>query len=70
MSEKVKIVVNGEQKDLQAPLNLFDVLEQQGVIEMMIAVAKNGEFVAKDTWAETDIKEGDVIDVVSPMQGG
>lgn len=66
----MKIVVNGEDKDLEAPLNLYDVLEQQGVVEMLIGAAVNGEFVSKDIWDEVDIKEGDIIDVVSPMQGG
>jgi len=36
----------------------------------MIAVARNGEFVEKDAWDRTDVTEGDIIDVVSPMQGG
>lgn len=66
----MKITVNGEPKDFEAPLNLFDVLEQQGVVEMLIGAAVNGEFVPKDTWDKTNIKEGDIIDVVSPMQGG
>lgn len=66
----MKLVVNGEEKEFEAPLNLFDVLEQQGVVEMLIAAAINGDFVPKESWKNTNIKAGDVIDVVSPMQGG
>lgn len=66
----MKIVVNGQDKDLEAPLTLYNLIEQQGFVEMLIAAARNGEFVPKDIWDEVDITEGDVIDIVSPMQGG
>lgn len=66
----MNVTVNGEKKTFESPLNLYNVLEQQGVVELLIAAAVNGEFVPKTTWEMTDIKEGDVIDVVSPMQGG
>ena len=65
-----KITINGQPKTLNAPLNLFDVLEQEEVIGMMIAVAKNNEIVPKDKWSSTKITDGDTLEIVAPMQGG
>ncbi len=66
----MNIKINGKAQNFEAPLNLYDVLEQQGYVDMMIAVARNGTFVAKDTYPETPIYDGDEIEIVAPMQGG
>lgn len=66
----MKITVNGQPKDFEAPLNLYDVLEQEEVIGMMIAVARNGTVVPKGDYAEVLLEEGDLIEIVAPMQGG
>jgi sulfur carrier protein len=66
----VKITINGLPKSFEAPLNLYDVLEQEEVIGMMIAVARNGTFVPKDHYASILLEDGDFIEIVAPMQGG
>lgn len=66
----MRLIVNGKPQDFEAPLTLYDVLEQQGVIEMMIAVAHNGTFVPKKSYRLTDLIDGDDIEIVAPMQGG
>jgi len=37
---------------------------------MKIAVAHNGTFVARGSYADTAIEDGDMIEIVAPMQGG
>ena len=66
----MKVIINGKEKSFEAPLNLFDVIEQEGMIEMMIAVARNGSFVPKASYETTALQDGDEIDIVAPMQGG
>lgn len=66
----MKVTVNGKDKTFEAPLNLYNVLEQEGYISMMIAVARNGTFVPKDSYEGTPIYDGDQIEIVAPMQGG
>ena len=66
----MKIILNGQPKTLEAPLNLYDVLAQEDLIGMMIAVAHNGTIVPKDNYDKTQINEGDAIEIVAPMQGG
>lgn len=66
----MKVIINGQPKSFEAPLNLFDILEQEELIGMMIAVAQNGTFVPKSAYETTTINDGDQIEIVAPMQGG
>lgn len=66
----IKLTINGLLKDFEAPLNLYDVLAQEDVIGMMIAVARNQTVIPKGDWAQTFLDDGDMIEIVAPMQGG
>ena len=41
----MNVIINGQPKNFEAPLNLYDILEQEELIGMMIAVARNGDVV-------------------------
>ncbi|MBX2833661.1 MAG: sulfur carrier protein ThiS [Micavibrio sp.] len=66
----MRVIINGKETRCEAPLNLYDVIEQQGYVEMLIAVARNGEFVPKTQYKLTDLIDGDQIEIVAPQQGG
>lgn len=66
----MKVIVNGKERSFEAPLNLYDILEQEEVIGMLVAVARNGAFVPRSHYASTAIENGDQIEIVAPMQGG
>lgn len=66
----MNVTINGVRKSFQAPLNIKDALAQEGYDGMMVAVARNGTFVAKMNYANTTIENGDDIEIVAPMQGG
>ena len=66
----MKITINGQLKDFEAPLNLYDVLAQEDMIGMMIAVARNGNVVPKGDYAQIFLEDGDALEIVAPMQGG
>ncbi|MAE52033.1 MAG: thiamine biosynthesis protein ThiS [Micavibrio sp.] len=68
--QQIKLTINGLPKDFEAPLNLYDVLAQEEVIEMMIAVARNRTVIPKGDWAQTFLDDGDIIEILAPMQGG
>lgn len=64
------IIINGQKKNFEAPLNLYDCLAQEGFIEMMIAVARNANFIPRGDYLTTYLKDGDEIEILAPMQGG
>lgn len=66
----MRLIVNGKERTFEAPLNLYDVLEQEEVIGMLVAVAHNGRFVPKAQYMATRLENGDLIEIVAPMQGG
>ena len=66
----MKIILNGVEQVLDGAGNIEALLEREGFGGMLVAVARNGAFVAKDTYGDVQLEDGDEIEVVSPMQGG
>lgn len=66
----MRIVINGQVKTLSAALDLASVLKAEGYEGKLVAVAKNGRFVPRADYANTNLEDGDEIEIVAPMQGG
>ncbi|WP_299081100.1 sulfur carrier protein ThiS [uncultured Ruegeria sp.] len=64
----MKIVLNGETRDVRAE-TLFDLLVECGFSDR-VATAVNEEFVPSSLRIGRELKDGDRIEVLSPMQGG
>ena len=65
----MKILVNGVEQDVGAE-TLESALEQLDYGDTKVATALNGDFVPARKRAETPLREGDRIEIVSPRQGG
>ncbi len=66
----MKISINGEIKEFNKDiLTIKEVLDEMGY-KKGIAVALNETFVLKTKYKETKIKDGDRLDILSPIQGG
>ena len=46
------------------------VLTENGYAEATVATAVNGDFVPRARYEHTIIRQGDAIDVVTPVTGG
>jgi sulfur carrier protein len=66
----INISVNNESKQIATNTSLSDAITQWGFGETKIAVAINGDFVPRSTYAEKIILVGDKIDIVKPVGGG
>lgn len=55
---------------LEKQLNVSDLLEDEGFSMVYCAVALNKQFIPRTEYEVTFLKEGDCVDVVSPMEGG
>jgi sulfur carrier protein len=64
------VTVNGQEKILEKPLNLNEALTEWGYRSHAFAVAINATFVPRSRYAATLLKDGDAIDVLSPLSGG
>ncbi|HEY8889142.1 MAG TPA: sulfur carrier protein ThiS [Clostridium sp.] len=67
----MNIKVNGEVKEIKDGVSVTEMLKIENV-EMpdMVSVQLNGEFVERDIFQETVLKENDEIEVLYFMGGG
>lgn len=65
----MRVIVNGEQKDISAPhvAALLGELDYEGT---HFAIAVNHDVVPRARWADTPLTEGDAIEILTPRQGG
>jgi sulfur carrier protein len=63
--------VNGEDEPLSAA-TLAELIEQKSITTngRGIAVAFNGAVVRRPDWANTPLRDGDVVEIVLARQGG
>ena len=66
----MEISVNGEQRSVAAALSVAELLRGMGLDGKRLAVEKNGEIVPKSGHAETQLAEGDRIEIVIAVGGG
>ncbi|QLP98719.1 MAG: sulfur carrier protein ThiS [Rhodoblastus sp.] len=64
-----KLTVNGDEVALAAA-TLAGALDELGFVERVVATALNGVFVPVRLRAETALKDGDRLEILTPMQGG
>lgn len=65
----MKIIVNGQTRETGAS-RLGPVLQELGFGEAVIATALNGRFVPQAARDRHELRDGDRLEIVAPMQGG
>jgi thiamine biosynthesis protein ThiS len=66
----MQVSINGEPKRLPQACSVKEMLEVLQLDQDWLAVAINMEFVSKEKFEEMYLKEGDMVDILSPMSGG
>jgi len=67
----MKIKINGKESVLDGAISIADLLVKNKVESPdMVSVQLNGEFVKKEEFAKTILKEQDAIDFLYFMGGG
>lgn len=64
------ITVNGKETEAKLPVTAEEYLTENGYRISRIAVELNGEILPKRLYAETILRDGDVLEVVSFVGGG
>ncbi len=65
----MRVTVNGEEREISSSRvdALLSELDYEGT---HFAVALNYDVVPKSRWAETQLQNGDEIEIITPRQGG
>jgi len=66
----MKIIINGEQREIIEQINLAELLKLLEMPAERIAVELNGEVVRRVVWTKTEIKENDCLEIVHFVGGG
>jgi len=66
----MQLFINGDEKTLDGPLSLAQLIEQMGMKSDRVAVELNREIVARAYWTEIWLKEGDRLEIVHFVGGG
>lgn len=70
MSEKMKLIVNGEATEAAAETTVAQLLAQLDLTDRPVAVEVNRELVPKREHAEHVLQAGDEIECVTLVGGG
>jgi len=66
----MQIKVNGKDYPLQAPITVGALVESLALNTSQVAIERNLEIVPRSRWNETQLSEGDSIEVVRFIGGG
>ncbi|HXH07863.1 MAG TPA: sulfur carrier protein ThiS [Vicinamibacterales bacterium] len=66
----MRIRLNGEPYELAGPLTVAELLERLGIDPRRVAVEHNLTVLRRAQYAETTVREGDEIEIVSFVGGG
>lgn len=66
----LRIYVNGESRDLPAPISLAELINQLDLPAARIAVELNRAVVRRSEWSTTMLQDEDRIEVVHFVGGG
>lgn len=66
----ITLQVNGETQTCETPLTLPKFLESLGMNPRLVAVEYNGEILHRQFWDETEVKNGDRLEIVTIVGGG
>jgi sulfur carrier protein len=68
----VKIILNGNEKDVNDGANLLDLLLQSKISndKQGVAVAINEDVISRKEWKQIKLKQNDRIEIIQAVQGG
>ncbi|HBE81867.1 MAG: sulfur carrier protein ThiS [Blastocatellia bacterium] len=66
----VTIVLNGEQKKIEAEVTLDRLLDLFSLPRQRVAIELNKQVVRREQWETTKLKDSDLIEVIHFVGGG
>ncbi|MFB9906069.1 sulfur carrier protein ThiS [Allokutzneria oryzae] len=66
----MRIRLNGKETSVEVGSTVADVVASLGAPSSGVAVAVDGDVVPRGAWAETPVRDGAVVEVLTAVQGG
>lgn len=68
--EKIRIMLNGEEREVSAGRTVGQLLADLELHPRMIVVEHNREILDRERYDETEVREGDTLELVHFVGGG
>ncbi|HEX7998472.1 MAG TPA: sulfur carrier protein ThiS [Pyrinomonadaceae bacterium] len=66
----MRIEVNGESREVEQGTTLAELVNQLALVPARLAIERNREVVRRADWPQTELSEGDRIEIVHFVGGG
>jgi thiamine biosynthesis protein ThiS len=66
----MNLVINGKEKSFAEGLSLSQLIEHLGLKADRVALELNRQIVSRPNWPETQLKQGDRLEIVHFVGGG
>ncbi len=66
----ITITVNGELRQVRSGAKIADLLQELGIGERRVALECNREIVKKEQYEQTELGDGDVLEIIEFVGGG
>jgi thiamine biosynthesis protein ThiS len=66
----LRVTINGEERELAAPVSVRALLTELGIEPAKIAVERNLEIVPRSRYGEVTLSDGDRLEIVQFIGGG
>jgi sulfur carrier protein len=66
----MKIVVNGEEKEVREGITVAELLKELGILEKTMATAIDMQVVKKEEWDKRVVREGEKVEFLHFVGGG
>ena len=66
----MRLIINGNEQTLADSLTLVQLVEQLGMKDDRVAVELNREIVSRAQWPQTQLNDGDRLEIVHFVGGG
>lgn len=66
----MKVIVNGTPHDVEDGASVGTCVTLLTTATTGVAAAVNGEVVRRSLWAQTPVRDGDLVEVITAVQGG
>ncbi len=66
----IALTVNGSPQQLEARINLVQLLANMQLSGKRVAVERNGEIVPRSQYAQVELLDGDQLEIVVAVGGG
>ncbi len=73
VTDALRLIVNGRERiieNMSSPSPLAGIMEQLNLRADRVAVELNGELAPRTTWSQTEVRDGDRLEVVHFVGGG